>query len=62
MKPPKNPAPNPNSKTQQQKREYLLKHPLQRVVCDKCKRGNVTLRKHANKYYCEEHYKEVANG
>jgi len=43
-----------NSKTQQLKREKALENPAQKIVCEKCKKSNVTLYKNKNnKYLCK---------
>lgn len=54
MKVNRNPAPNPNSKTQQQKAEFSRLHPIQYVGCSKCGKTNVTLYKVEGKYYCKD--------
>jgi hypothetical protein len=47
--------PKENSKTQQKKKEDLLKNPINYVVCKKCGKKNTTLFKVDGDYYCKEH-------
>lgn len=47
--------PKENSKTQQKKKEGLLKNPINYVVCKKCGKRNTTLFKVDGNYYCKEH-------
>ena len=49
------PRVNPNSKAQQEKAEYLKKHPIQYVKCEKCGISNTTLHNIGGKYYCGKH-------
>ena len=48
--------PKEHSKTQQAKREYLEKHPIEYICCERCQKHNTTLYKNKDdkKYYCKE--------
>lgn len=46
--------PNPNSKTQQRKKEEMSKRAIQIVSCYKCKNHQTTLYKHEKGYICGE--------
>lgn len=49
----------PDSKTQQNKREYAESHPKTYVVCEECGAKDRTLYKRNSKYYCKEHIPEI---
>lgn len=48
-----NQTPKKNSKTQQEKREMAKKNYRPRIVCEKCKNGNVTLYNVEGHYICK---------
>ena len=52
MKPPKNPEPNPKSKTQQRMRESRMRRPVTVIVCAECGRSDATLKKDGARYIC----------
>jgi predicted SprT family Zn-dependent metalloprotease len=52
MKPPKNPHPNPDSKTQIRKRE--TRRPVMVIVCAKCRTRGGQLIRRGELYYCRD--------
>lgn len=52
-----NRMPKPNSKAQAAKAANAL--PVEHVVCEDCKRGDVTLYNFRNHYYCKDHRPSV---
>ncbi len=52
MKPPKNPAPLPNSKTQQRMRESRMRRPVTVIACAECGHTEAPLKKDGERYIC----------
>ncbi len=52
MKPPRNPNPNPASKTQQRKRESRIRRPVTVIACAECGHTDTPLKKDGERYIC----------